>query len=232
MASDFLGDTSRGSSGHRQGRFEPAARSGKLVLKLLYNIAVYPVVQAPNEILRKAAKRVDLPVTQLGKIIADMKATLSSQKDPEGIGLAAPQVGLSYRLFIAKSLSTSKAGRAGGETTEVFINPKIVERSRKLSSGGKKAPLEGCLSLPNYYGVVKRWQWVKVKYQRLGPQSSDQRLEEKVATFSGFPAIVVQHEIDHLDGKIFVERLLEQGGKLFKAVGGKKGKERWEEVEI
>ena len=209
---------------------------------------MYPIVQAPKEILRQTAKPVDPAMPGLEKIIADMKQTLLSQDDPEGVGLAANQVGLPYRLFLAR-FSTKKT-----EPVRVFLNPEIVEHSQDLITEDKKTPLEGCLSLPAYYGIVKRWKWVKVKYQTISnnptPMGTNSQkpnskltidnwnLENGVGNwiidrFDGFPATVVQHELDHIDGRIFVERILEQKGKLYKVTGkDKKGKEMWEEVEL
>ena len=116
----------------------------------------------------------------------------------------------------------------------VFINPEIVAHSEQIQPADKKeeenAQLEGCLSLPKYYGIVKRWKWVKVRFQVSGFSG---QLETKEEKFEGFPATVIQHEIDHLNGRIFVERILEQSGKLYKSTGkNKKGKDIWEEVEI
>ena len=183
-------------------------------------------------ILRNAAQAVDLPADKLQKIIEEMRRTLIIQKDPEGVGLAANQVGLPYRLFLAR-FDTRK-----NSPVHVFINPEILEHSEELVHDDHKGPLEGCLSLPKYYGVVKRYQWVDLKYFEL---TSHQNLEPRTSRFEDFPATVIQHEMDHLNGKIFVERILEQKGKLYKVLS-KKGKsakgrsasggEDWEEIEL
>jgi len=178
------------------------------------------IVQAPNEILRAAAKTVVDFDDKLLKIIEEMKTTLIIQKDPEGVGLAANQVGLPYRLFVARWTPSRK------EPIKVFINPEIVERSHEFQLESKKSPLEGCLSLPKYYGHVKRYLWIKLKYQ-------NENSETLTETYTDFPAIVIQHEMDHLNGKIFVERILEQKGKMYKITGkDDNGKEEWEEVEL
>lgn len=179
------------------------------------------IIQAPNEGLRIPTEVVNLPAEKLRKIISEMTATLVAQNDPEGVGLAANQVGLPYRLFLARF------GTKKNEPVHVFVNPEILEHSLELQpEEEKKAAMEGCLSVPKYYGVVKRWLWVKVKYK-------DENLTEKTENFKDFPATVIQHEMDHLDGKIFVERILEQKGRMYKIVGkNKKGKDEWEEVEL
>lgn len=181
---------------------------------------MYKIVQAPDEVLRTATKPITEFDEKLAKIIEDMRVTLIVQKNPEGVGLAANQVGLPYRLFLAR-FSTSRK-----EPVHVFINPEIIEHSDDFQIETKKSPLEGCLSLPKYYGVVKRWKWIRIKYlDDSGAARND--------IFEDFPAVVIQHEMDHLNGKIFVERILEQKGKMYKITGkDKDGKEEWEEVEL
>jgi peptide deformylase len=192
------------------------------------------IVKAPDEILRTPTKPVDLALVGLKKIIAEMTATLVSQVDPEGVGLAANQVNLPYSLFLARFDSKKES------PVYVFINPEIVAHSEELQpeEDAKKPLLEGCLSLPNYYGVVKRWKSVKIRYQKISKSESQTvrnsdtlNLSEVTETFEGFPAVVIQHEMDHLNGHIFVEKILEQNGKLFKT-SGKNNKERWEEIEL
>ncbi len=179
------------------------------------------VVLAPAEILRQDAQPVTFSGPKLAKIITEMRACLLSQTDPEGVGLAANQVGLPYKLFLAR-FTTKK-----GKLIRVFINPEIADHSKELQKiDEEKTPLEGCLSLPRYYGIVKRWQWLVLRFQ-------DENLQTKEEKFENFPAVVIQHEMDHLSGRIFVERILEQKGNLYRVTGkDKKGKETWEKVEI
>jgi peptide deformylase len=189
---------------------------------------MYSIVQAPNEILRTAAKPVDFTGLKLAKLIREMTKILIGQQDPEGVGLAANQIGLPYRLFVARF------GTRKNQPVRAFINPVLLAHSEETQpEDDKKSPLEGCLSLPKYYGIVKRFKSVKLKYQ-------DENCKLKIENFEGFAATVIQHEMDHLDGKIFVERILEQNGKLYRVV--KRGKsaqgrspsggEEWAEVEI
>lgn len=185
---------------------------------------MYQIVLAPNAILRTPAKPVDFSGSKLKALVDELIATMLREKDPEGVGLAANQVNLPWKIFIARS-STKKS-----DPVKVFINPEIVNHSEKLipDTSDKKHPLEGCLSKPNYYGTVKRWQWVKLRFQEISNSSLVTR-EEK---FEGFPSTVIQHEMDHLNGKIFIERILEQKGKLFKILKSKSGEDEWEEVDI
>lgn len=176
---------------------------------------VQKIIDIHNPILRKKAKKIEKIDKKIAMIIQSMKDTLKDQKDPEGVGLAAPQIGKNMRIFLIDYKSRK----------EVFINPEIVSldtvHSQKISKDTEgNQILEGCLSLPHYYGPVKRAQAVTLKYQN----EEGKHLEEK---FTGFLAHIVQHEMDHLDGTLFVDRILEQNSKLYLFDG-----DEWEEVTI
>lgn len=168
------------------------------------------IVTTKDNVLRKKAKSVKKIDKKILALIADMVDTLKSQKDPEGVGLAAPQVGKSLAIFVMKTRHTNK----------VIINPKVLEVSKEKQKKGKNKILEGCLSLPNFYGPIKRARKIKISY--LNPEGK--KIEEE---FTGFDAQIVQHEIDHLNGIIFVDRILEQKAPLYKFT-----KNDWEEVDI
>ncbi len=189
---------------------------------------MYPIVVAPNSVLSTKTEEVSFFGAKLEKIVSAMTETLLAQKDPEGVGLAANQVGLSLKLFLAR-FDTKKSS-----PIHVFINPTIVNHSEQLqpSETDKHASLEGCLSIPKFYGLVKRYATITLEYQIPKDRNYDQ-LVTKVDTFTGFAAVVLQHELDHLAGHLFVERILEQKGRLYKITGrDKRGKEVWEEVEL
>ncbi len=141
-----------------------------------------------------------------------MEETLVNQFDPQGVGLAAPQVGVSLAFFIIKLRPTSP--------TEVYINPKIVKESNKSASkkqGSSKdgeEKLEGCLSIPRIWGALKRPQKVQIEYQGLDGKTH-------VNWVSGLKAVIVQHEIDHLKGVLFTQRSLEQNVSLYEEDGNK-----------
>ena len=134
------------------------------------------------------------------------------EKEPIGVGLSAVQVGKPTRLFMALSPSEKKY--------RFFINPKIVKEATKLTTGvpESKNKFEGCLSVPEVYGIVKRPQWVKMTYQTL-------KGDTKTEKFAGFLATVIQHEYDHLEGILFTDRILEQKGKIYKLGEGPNKKE-------
>lgn len=193
-------------------------------------MAIRQVVTVKDARLREKSKPVEKADKKLLALIKDLEGTLLAQNDPEGVGLAAPQIGVNLRVFVM---------RHRGKIIPV-INPEILSMSEKTNEPEKSAKreahsaqkgkgyvMEGCLSLPHYYGPVQRAWEVKLKYQVLELGIENWKLEIKTKSFKGFPAQIIQHEVDHLDGKIFVDRLLEQKRKLYEM----KGKE-WEEVEL
>ncbi|MEK7526229.1 MAG: peptide deformylase [Patescibacteria group bacterium] len=181
---------------------------------------VRKIVTAKAASLRQESKKVGKIDKKVKDLIADMKQTLSVQKDPEGVGLAAPQIGKNFRIFLVNYDGLEK----------VIINPEILEISKdgqpkpKTKSGKKKKGedlLEGCLSLPHYYGPLKRSTKIKIKYL-------DEKGQEVVEEFKDFFAQIIQHEIDHLNGILFIDRIIEQNSPLYKF--HKDGD--WEKVEL
>lgn len=171
---------------------------------------VREILHATNPLLRVVSK----PIKKIDKktlsLIKDLKETLSLQKDPEGVGLAAPQVGKNLRLFVIRPKDKIK----------VIINPEIVFISKEKTPQRKQKIMEGCLSLPHFYGPLVRATKVKIKYQ-------DENGNPQEEEFLDLNAQIILHEIDHLDGILFVDRLLEQKKALFEY----KDRE-WHEVEL
>jgi len=174
---------------------------------------VRKILPAKDPFLRQVAKPVAIIDKKILEVIKDLKDTLAVQKDPEGVGLAAPQIGKNLRIFYL-----SYKGRS-----EVFINPEILYKApeKLISEEENEKIMEGCLSLPYYYGSLLRSPEVKLKY-------TNESGLEKIRKISGFPAQIVQHEVDHLNGVLFVDKLLEQKKKLFKISND----EDWEEVDL
>ena len=177
------------------------------------------IVHTPNKILTQTAEPVETVNRQILEIIKEMKRALKVAVSPKGVGLAAPQIGLSLRIFII--LPNEKSD------ISVFINPEIVKKSKQLSENSPqgKNQLEGCLSIPRVWGMVKRHESITLKYQ-------DESAKIHRKEFTGFLAVIIQHELDHLDGILFPRRVLEQKGKLYQPVKDDKGKEVLEEIEI
>ena len=163
-------------------------------------------ITVPNPILRKKSKPVRQIDADLRRLIKELKKALVKAHDPQGVGLSAVQINELKRIFLARPSIKTKP--------QVFINPKIIWRSQKLISGvsGRKNNLEGCLSVPGYYGLVKRHQEIKLRYQTI----HNSKFVIHHSKFKGFLATVIQHELDHLNGILFIDRVLEQGNKLYK----------------
>lgn len=164
------------------------------------------IVQIPNPVLTTPVNPVEKIDNKIKQLVYDMEETLIACVDPQGVGLAAPQVGVSLALFIIRPEEDSD--------TEVFINPKIIEHETSNIKLDKKAEkkrneqLEGCLSIPKIWSPVRRPDKVLVEYQDL----TGERHTEWV---TGFKAVIIQHEVDHLNGILFTQRAVEQNIPLF-----------------
>ncbi len=166
------------------------------------------IVTVPNPILRKKSQPVEL-TPQVRKLIKRMKATLLVGQELTGLGLSAPQVGYNWRIFI-----TINKDQKHPLPFRIFINPQILQESKELITGvpNSEFPYEGCLSIPDIYGLVDRHKWIRIKYLSL----EDGRLIPKEEKFEGLLATVIQHEYDHLEGILFVDRTITQGHQLLK----------------
>lgn len=174
------------------------------------------IVLVPNQVLFSPAKEVKKIDKEINQIISEMKKALIATRNPKGVGLAATQIGLSLRIFITRPKET--------DPIRVFLNPEIIEKNEsKLDKKSEK--LEGCLSVPKIWGEVKRSTSLTLRYM-------DENNEVKEEKFSGFMAIIVQHETDHINGILFTQRVLEQKGKLFQTVKDNDGKEVLEEISL
>ncbi len=169
------------------------------------------VVKAPDPKLKVKCKPVKKINNSLLKTLAEMVKLTKTFKDPEGVGLAATQVGLSESYFVAKM----------GEKFIKVINPKLLSSSKKT-----KKYFEGCLSVPGMWGEVNRHLGIKVNYM-------DEGGNQITKSLTGVMAWIFQHEIDHLNGMIFSERVLEQKGKFYKFTGkDSTGTDTFEEVAL
>lgn len=171
------------------------------------------ILESTNPKLRTKSKPAAVVDKKVKKIIKDLVDTLKAQIDPEGVGLAAPQIGEHLRIFVMETSAKIKP----------VINPEIVSLSAKKGASKNKVGktiMEGCLSLPHFYGPIVRSKILKLKY--LGEDG-----KPKVEDFKGLDAQIIQHEIDHLNGVLFIDRLLEQKKPLYEFKDGE-----WEKVEI
>lgn len=175
------------------------------------------IVIVPQLVLNQPTSPVVRFDRQLKRILSEMKEALLSAKNPKGVGLAAPQIGYSLSIFAVKPTDKDKI--------TFYVNPKIISCSTEVEKLQKNTPLEGCLSIPNTWGVVKRKKWVRLAFQ-------DTKGNRKQKTFFGFEAVIVQHEMDHLKGILFTQRVLEQCGKLYEIIKDENGEERLRELPI
>lgn len=159
-----------------------------------------PIFTYPDPVLSKVAEPVTKFDSELEKLVEDMLFTMYHAP---GIGLAAPQIGKSVRLFVLdveydREVITNAAGKEEVRLSDfrpmVFINPVIT------GAAGTTTYEEGCLSVPGVYEEVKRHKSINVKYQNLKGETLEIVADDMLS-------ICIQHENDHLDGVVFIERL-------------------------
>ncbi len=188
-----------------------------------------PIVRVPNDVLTVQAKTVTLFDKRLRKLVGEMKKTLVATKNPKGVGLAAPQIGQSWRIFLTRPTEKTEI--------RVFINPVIIKRSEEKTDGVPErdpakrdlAPpdnkLEGCLSIAGIWGRVRRASKIRLKFcDETGAMHEEE--------YSGLLATIIQHETDHTNGILYTKRVVEQKGKLYQTAKDKEGKEILEEIHI
>lgn len=155
---------------------------------------IYPIVGYGSPVLRKIADPITADYPNLKQLIADMYETMYNA---DGVGLAAPQIGLSIRIAVIGYYPYDEATKTYADTPieHTLINPEIIE-----GVGEKRYFNEGCLSIPEIHEDVLRPEGVIVKWM-------DEDFREHTEEIHGMFARVAQHEIDHLDGKVFTDRL-------------------------
>lgn len=162
----------------------------------------YPITVYGNALLRKKAKNIEKDNPQLKEIIENMWETMYYS---DGVGLAAPQVGKSIRLFMIDASSAADEEPELKDFKKVFINPEIIE-----TFGEDWVMNEGCLSLPEIREDVTRKNEVRIKY-------FDADFNEHEEVYKGFAGRVIQHEYDHLEGKLFIDYLSPLRKRLLKS---------------
>jgi len=162
----------------------------------------YPVTVYGDPLLRKKAKPIEKDDPKLKEIIENMWETMYYS---DGVGLAAPQVGMSIRMFLIDASSGADEEPELEGFKKVFINPEIIE-----TTGEKWIMNEGCLSLPEIREDVLRPDEVRIKY-------FDENFVEHDEVYSGFAGRVIQHEFDHLEGKLFIDYLSPLKKRLLKS---------------
>lgn len=162
-------------------------------------MAIRNVLVYPNPILKEEAAEVNEITPAVKQAIEDL---LDTMKDSgHSVGIAATQIGELYRIVVVDASKNKKCKENHGEM--VMINPEILRWE------GMVPFREGCMSVPDYTGNVNRAQKVMVQYL-------NEKMETKVIETEGFEAILLQHEIDHLDGVLFIDRIISKRTDLFR----------------
>lgn len=170
------------------------------------------VLTIPNDDqkLRQISKEIVTFDKNLEKLISDLNDTINTRTDPPGLGLSAPQIGIIKRVFVARIRNKIKG----------FVNPKILKLSQK-----EVTIMEGCLSIPELYGHV-------IRPAEIDLESCDKHGKFFKKHYKGLAARIIQHEIDHLNGILFIDHVHKQNGKMFKVEKDKKGKEQFVELTL
>lgn len=153
---------------------------------------VLPVYAYGQPVLKKKATDIKSDYPNLEGLINNMWETMYHAS---GVGLAAPQIGLSIRLFLVDTKQIQDEGEEEKGIKKAFINASIIEKS-----GQPWTYEEGCLSIPKINGDVERDEIVKIKYL-------DEDFKEHIETYDGMEARVILHEYDHIEGELFVDKL-------------------------
>ncbi|MBL7891092.1 MAG: peptide deformylase [Bacteroidia bacterium] len=172
---------------------------------------IFPIVAYGDPVLKKVGVDIDKDYPGLEQFIADMFDTMY---DASGVGLAAPQVGRSIRLFVIDPSPFAEDTDDDGKPLEeykglkdlkkVFINAKILEEE-----GEEWKFNEGCLSIPKIREDVLRLPKIRIQYY-------DEHFKKHIETYEGVAARIIQHEYDHIDGKLFVDRINPMRRKMLK----------------
>ena len=169
---------------------------------------ILPIVAYGDPVLKKKAKDIGKDYPKLSELLDNMFETMYNA---QGVGLAAPQIGLPIRLFIVDAEPFSDDDELTEEEKEqlkkfkkIFINAQILEET-----GDEWAFTEGCLSIPDIREDVFRNEVVKIKYL-------DENFDEHVESFNGLAARVIQHEYDHIEGILFTDKLSSLKKRLIK----------------
>ena len=168
---------------------------------------VLPIIGYGSAVLKTKAKEIPVNYPELNKLISDLYETMY---DASGVGLAAPQIGKSIRLFVIDTSPfdtddfEENSGFEVKSVKKTFINPVVISES------GENASFEeGCLSIPNIREQINRKSEITIRYQ-------DENLIDHQEIFTGILARVIQHEYDHLEGTLFTDKISPFKKKLIK----------------
>jgi peptide deformylase len=161
---------------------------------------VQKILLYPHPILKKLCRPVDAIDPEIAGLIEDLVDTMHA--GPGSVGVAAPQIGVSLRVCVV-DVSASRQGKDNNHGLLVMVNPEIVARA------GAAVMREGCMSVPDYTGDVERATAITVRF-------SDETGNVREVAAEGFEAVAIQHEMDHLDGVLFLDRIASLKTGLFR----------------
>lgn len=164
-------------------------------------MAIQPILKYPHPVLKKLARPVDALDQEISQLVQDLLDTMHA--GPGSVGVAAPQIGVCLRVCVI-DVSQSRHGKDNNHGQLCMVNPEIIARS------GAAIMREGCMSVPDYTGDVERATEVTVTF--LDALSG----ETQQISASGFEAVAIQHEMDHLDGILFLDRVISIATGLFR----------------
>jgi len=150
------------------------------------------IIKYPNQILRKKCEEVGEVTSEIKGLSFNMVETMI---EGQGIGLAAPQIGELKRIIVVHPIEERTADEKISKRPQVFINPRITKKSKETEIGE-----EGCLSFPGLFLKIKRVKAVEI-------EALNEKGEKIQVRAEGLPARIFQHEIDHLDGILFIDRI-------------------------
>jgi peptide deformylase len=164
-------------------------------------MAILPILKFPDPLLKEKSTPVDGVTPELSRAIDDMLDTMRASAG--GVGISAPQVGLLKRIVAVDVSGHKRGGQEENHGLTVLLNPEI------LAKGGRQIVREGCMSIPDYTANIERAQWVLV-------DALDRNGKQVILESVGFEAVAIQHEVDHLDGILFLDRVTSVKTDLFR----------------
>jgi len=180
--------------------YSPSWIAGNINRKIVDMI--YPIVIYGHPVLRKVAAEIDRDFPDLDQLISDLFETMYHA---DGLGLAAPQIGKSIRIFVIDGKPAAEDEPALADFKKAFINPHIIEKS-----GDLVLMTEGCLSIPALREEVNRESHIRLTYY-------DEQWNYHDEVYEGYIARVIQHEYDHLDGIMFTDKVSPLRKRLLKS---------------
>jgi peptide deformylase len=164
-------------------------------------MAVLPIRLFPDPVLTEKSAPVEGVTAEVSAFVGDLVETMRSSHG--GVGISAPQVGELRRIIVVDVSAHRRGGQEQNHGLLVLVNPEI------LAMGGKQVVREGCMSIPDYTANVQRAQWVLV-------DALDGSGNRSIIESLGFEAVAIQHEMDHLDGILFLDRVVSVKTDLFR----------------